>query len=1091
VPTPRSKPISIPSRGPRARRGFALLITLTLLSFLVLLLVGLATYTRVETAIAGNMQRQTQARENALLALNVAVAQLQKHAGPDQRATATAEKVPGADPIKARYTGVWSTDLSSATDARAPLAWLVSGAETGAVEDVTAALPVAQRVNLVSTGTATGTSSAVAAPLQAIRAPSVPGQPANASTIIGRYAWWVGDQGVKAPVAVADTSAGIDYAPFDSSELRSRIRQQLPFGASAADAGGATIFEPQDTNNASLVANGKIGSTTQLAFLRSPANSTVGLATLRQNFHAWSPNNFAVLANTRLGGLREDLSLLPGRLGTAFAAWANYPAYMEKLVADPPPAPDGEGQTVTPAVTAPSISPAYGSDPLRRRYVMTQVADPIPGGAHQVGPVLTYFLLTFNVRTEPTPGGSRSLGIKPLEVRARWMVSLWNPFTSALVPEDLRIEVQGLPTRVEVVNENATRPGTVAQFSLHEPRVFGSSLRINLPWNSTDVPSSAPSEDRQSWLPGRVYTWRSVEDISKGNTPPSGGYASAFYSRTLSLGGDGVVRPRSETVDGDDDCHLEVSGSSQLRVRLFVVRPSGDLMIAQFQSPQFVDGFTTATQPINGNDYQFSYVFRLAESIDTPASPGTWLTAPQRDFRRTILSEDFFVVGENGNDPAQYGGSYSKIGSPDRLLDRAENGRSYNEDVPVFELPRAPLLSLGSLQHFRIRVQRPFSIGNPWGMDDSLNGIRTGELFDRFFFSGLADGVTPATTATGDLILPNPLLRPLRKSNGTKPAFDDIRQLANPPLVTTTDPDGNVVTTPSAPPSAFSSKFLLQGGAFNLNSTNPAAWRAVLRGVRFPAPNAFTYLNASESTGTAGDGAKASDASSSDARFFRFSQSAQETFKAEAGVADTSGTSAANTHLFRRGMRTLTGDQVAALATRIAELVGVKHAAADLAGGPFRSLEEFLTPSTLFAGLDAEGNAGSARSLLEAAIADAGINADIAEFSSQWLTQADVMTALAPILFPRSDTFLVRAYGEAVNPATAAVEGRAWCEALVQRLPEYFDPSDAPETPVAAFDVPQDPNDVTSVPTTAHQFNKLYGRRFKVVSFRWLTRSDL
>ena len=35
---------------PRAqRRGFALLITLTLLAFLVILLVGLATFTRVET----------------------------------------------------------------------------------------------------------------------------------------------------------------------------------------------------------------------------------------------------------------------------------------------------------------------------------------------------------------------------------------------------------------------------------------------------------------------------------------------------------------------------------------------------------------------------------------------------------------------------------------------------------------------------------------------------------------------------------------------------------------------------------------------------------------------------------------------------------------------------------------------------------------------------------------------------------------------------------------------------------------------------------------------------------------------------------
>ena len=55
-------------------------------------------------------------------------------------------------------------------------------------------------------------------------------------------------------------------------------------------------------------------------------------------------------------------------------------------------------------------------------------------------------------------------------------------------------------------------------------------------------------------------------------------------------------------------------------------------------------------------------------------------------------------------------------------------------------------------------------------------------------------------------------------------------------------------------------------------------------------------------------------------------------------------------------------------------------------------------------------------------------------------------TALAPVLFARSDTFLVRAYGEAYNPATQSAEGKAWCEALVQRLPEYVDASQPPET---------------------------------------------
>ena len=128
-------------------------------------------------------------------------------------------------------------------------------------------------------------------------------------------------------------------------------------------------------------------------------------------------------------------------------------------------------------------------------------------------------------------------------------------------------------------------------------------------------------------------------------------------------------------------------------------------------------------------------------------------------------------------------------------------------------------------------------------------------------------------------------------------------------------------------------------------------------------------------------------------------------------------------------------------------------------------------------------SAGGTVSLLEKAIEDAALNTEaalgltdtLAEFSSQWLTQGDIMTALAPVLFPRSDTFVIRTYGEAVNPTTAATEGRAWCEAIVQRVPAYFEPTDPEET----------------VPASLNPTNIALGRRFKVVSFRWLTRSDI
>src|SRR5262249_50750183 len=160
-------------------------------------------------------------------------------------------------------------------------------------------------------------------------------------------------------------------------------------------------------------------------------------------------------------------------------------------------------------------------------------------------------------------------------------------------------------------------------------------------------------------------------------------------------------------------------------------------------------------------------------------------------------------------------------------------------------------------------------------------------------------------------------------------------------------------------------KFLLQGGAFNLNSVNPAAWAAVLRGVRFPAPNPFKYLDVDSATGTAADDATQS-LTSIDASFLRFSQSAQEVYKADDGyIQSGSATDVVNTPLFRRGVRTLTTDQVSTLATKITDAIKA-HLTAN---GPFHSLQEFLSPT-----------AAGSPSLLEQAIIDAGINSSISEF---------------------------------------------------------------------------------------------------------------
>jgi hypothetical protein len=96
--------------------------------------------------------------------------------------------------------------------------------------------------------------------------------------------------------------------------------------------------------------------------------------------------------------------------------------------------------------------------------------------------------------------------------------------------------------------------------------------------------------------------------------------------------------------------------------------------------------------------------------------------------------------------------------------------------------------------------------------------------------------------------------------------------------------------------------------------------------------------------------------------------------------------------------------------------------------------------------------------------------------SSAWgalgfVTQADLLQALGPVLAPRSDTFIVRSYGNALDK-DGKVIAEAWCEAVVQRTPEPLSPDESGINPD------------TSLPVD-------FGRRFEVKRFRWLHRDEV
>ncbi len=103
-----------------------------------------------------------------------------------------------------------------------------------------------------------------------------------------------------------------------------------------------------------------------------------------------------------------------------------------------------------------------------------------------------------------------------------------------------------------------------------------------------------------------------------------------------------------------------------------------------------------------------------------------------------------------------------------------------------------------------------------------------------------------------------------------------------------------------------------------------------------------------------------------------------------------------------------------------------------------------------------------------------------------YVIQSDLLKPIGNTLAVRDDTFRIRAYGEA-RDANGKVTARAWCEAMVQRLPEYLDAANDPEVPARNLDASGRFTDNSKL--TA--FNRRFGRKFQLLGFRWLNANEV
>jgi hypothetical protein len=453
------------------RRGFALVVTLSLMVLLTLLAVGLLSLSAVSLRSGSRAAAQAEARANARLALLLAIGELQKQLGPDQRVSASGAILSGSSVRHPHWTGVWNswragpgdstwTSPDEASEHRTIAgdrnrgmhptykqdrsdhfsSWLVSltpeeaqtpsSARSLALDGSAMPGKEADAVQLVGAGSLgpERISDHVSARLIGVRSGT-----ATRGAATGRYGWWVGDESQKARIMDDSHQTG------GKRSLAERIfRHQAPGST------GSTRVKGLET----------MTDDSQLTVL--PSLQTLGLVDgatpeAARNYHHVTPFSYQVLADVREGGLKRDLTTLlerpirenrngvPSETGDEFMLYRFDTAGQERVpiqdlaayyqLYDGSRAGWKQGVNYSSKLVADGIqvgSPDFGNGSDAAMYLRNYTTP-----YRRAVPVKIQFLLSLTAAPR-TPTGTNSdthklqLGITPA-------VTLWNPTNVPLV----------------------------------------------------------------------------------------------------------------------------------------------------------------------------------------------------------------------------------------------------------------------------------------------------------------------------------------------------------------------------------------------------------------------------------------------------------------------------------------------------------------------------------------------------------------------------------------------------------------------------------------------------------------------------------
>ena len=1173
-----------------SKAGFALIVTLTLMVLLLVLAVGLLSISTVSLRSESHNKPMAEARQNALLAMQLAIGQLQSLSGHDTRVTASAQLSDVANPA---VTGVWRswegtdhdstgrplipeydskdsagnpTDTVAATGEGRFLGWLTSSVEglapdAGTVDGVSTT-PLDDYVALVSDGISSTSDDR-----------KIFVKPTLVNDNSGAIAWWTSGENSKAMI-----NTPLTEEPTDVVGWQERVR-----GNGRAD---AEYFELADVD--ALGVDKVIPSTSSLSLVNAGAEI--------RRIHDLTTYSRGLLTNTATGGWRKDLSLLS-------ESFDDLPESGFSLFNLAP----GDPQTTSKARVN-----THADNPLLYPWGEYR-GNPNNQAFQQVGPVCSWSaVVDFMKQYEDLSSSSASKTVMPIAygtwadgvtppgtdrlnyvdrvrrlpqfAKVQWIYSmiasepdttgkhrvglmvtpvmtLWNPYNVELTIPRIYISFRisaPLSFRFKVADEPA--------FTTKLSDVFGNSnnsavrLQINSPVtlapgasqvfgveSSTPIESTSNTRTDVVLVPGYraqsgVVRYKirkdgssdtevfadsadtfSIEEVTYGDLFESGG-RSGFGVYFETLVNTERTGPHRMYFDEEelgsletvlDDIYPPLTGSVSVQVDSILGNDARPFATANF-------GFRgVASIPEDG-------------AFEHTITRGMLLAHPL-----TYHTEAGFADASNAVDSMKGSGTYHPINSAYEITFQELDGWDDSNAQPqvesstnssyiftgskpfngltravIAELPTRPLQSLAQLQHFDARnnnVHPPYQfnlIGNGsahpifpadevYVETDFDNGMINDDvymlnhvLFDDCFVSSIAPDLRDFSSSEERSIekvyedhisqetrLPNRFYLPTTEASGKNTTAEIAETLSG-----TLDSDTNLY------PYETIASLLEVEGMFNINSVSVDAWKSLLRqGRNLEVP----YLDADGAT-------QAGSAGSDDTYgFSRTSIAGDQATDSGSGLSNSSFSDAVEF----AGHRVFTDEQIDALAEEIVDQVRER--------GPFLSLSEFVNrkltsesserelalAGTIQSALDNLARRGSssenpysvmqensteitAKPLGEPdwAFPEAGLGWSSFGFPG-WTRQADILTPIAPLISARDDTFKIRTYGDS-RDSSGNIVARAWCEVVVQRNAGFVDPAD----PAALS---------TQSPLMTSEMNKRYGRRYEVVSFRWMSEDEI